>query len=46
MKPEIKDLIWALAEEVARLKEDNCGNSGKNWLDVFIKGFDEVFKDK
>ena len=42
-KVTLSDLIWALAHEVASLKEDRCENEGKNWFDRFKYGINKVF---
>ena len=44
-KVTLEDLIWALAHEVASLKEDRCQNEGKNWFDRFNNGIEEVFNE-
>lgn len=42
----LTDLIWALAHEVASLKEDRCENSGRNWFDRFKNGIAIFEKNK
>lgn len=41
-KNNIFDLILYMAQEVAALKENECGNSGKNWYDKFYNTVKEL----
>lgn len=44
MKEIEKQMILDLANEIAKLKENECGNSGANWYDRFKAQYWEILK--